>query len=96
MAVVSAKFQVVIPPEIRRSIGIKPGMRVRWVKEGKGARLEVDSGEIQPTEPGAGFGMVKVKRQLSIEETNGATMRTKERMTASPFATSRPIPDRSV
>lgn len=79
MSVVSAKFQVVIPPEIRQAIGIKPGMRVRFEREGKGAVLRIDAGVgVPPSDPESGFGMVKVPRALSIEEINGATWRGAE------------------
>ena len=36
---VSTKGQIVLPAEVRKALGLKPGMRVDIRVEGKGARL---------------------------------------------------------
>lgn len=36
---VSTKGQIVLPIEVRRALGLKPGMRVNVKIEGKGARI---------------------------------------------------------
>lgn len=36
---VSTKGQIVLPVEVRRALGLKPGMRVNVEVEGKGARI---------------------------------------------------------
>jgi len=45
MATVSSKGQVVIPAELRKELGLKPGVRVVFKKRGKGLHMEPGSYE---------------------------------------------------
>lgn len=54
---VSDKGQVVIPAEIRRKLGIKPGSRLDIYPEGQGFRVELHR-QIEPTRVEEGYGML--------------------------------------
>ena len=53
------KGQVVIPAEIRARYGLTPGTQVEFVDEGGVIRLVVRR-KVAPSDPEAGYGMVKV------------------------------------
>jgi len=42
MSRVTAKYQITIPPEIRRTLGIFPGMEVSFIRKGDAFELTVD------------------------------------------------------
>lgn len=73
MGRVSKKYSVVIPLEVRRAIGLKPGMRVRVVVEGKGARIETDLRAGTPASLDACAGKYRVNRRVSIAGMNPGT-----------------------
>jgi antitoxin PrlF len=57
-AVVSTKGQVVIPNEVRRHLGIKPGTRLQFEVNGPEASLRVVRGT-KPSTVAEGSGMLK-------------------------------------
>lgn len=59
-ATLTEKGQVVIPAEIRARYDLTPGTQVEFVDEGGTIRLHVRR-RVRPSDPAAGFGMVKVK-----------------------------------
>lgn len=59
-ATLTEKGQVVIPAEIRARYELTPGTQVEFVDEGGTIRLLVRR-RVAPSDPGAGFGMVKAK-----------------------------------
>jgi antitoxin PrlF len=54
---VSETGQVLIPPEIRRQLGIMPGCELDFSLEGNTIRLELKR-PIKPTRPENGYGML--------------------------------------
>lgn len=58
-ATLTAKGQVIIPAEIRARYELTAGTQVEFVDEGGVIRLLVRR-RVAPTEPAAGYGMVKV------------------------------------
>lgn len=73
MSVVSEKFQVVIPADVRRESGIRAGMRVRVTRYGNGVLIEPETASVASA--GSGRGLVKADRHVSIESMNGASGR---------------------
>jgi AbrB family looped-hinge helix DNA binding protein len=63
-ATLTAKGQIVIPAEIRARHGLTPGTQVEFVDEGGTIRLVVHR-RITPSDPAAGYGLVKVKVKRS-------------------------------
>ena len=61
VATLTAKGQIVIPAEIRARHELTPGTQVEFVDEGGLIRLLVRR-RVQPSDPLAGYGMVRVKR----------------------------------
>jgi AbrB family looped-hinge helix DNA binding protein len=59
-ATLTEKGQVVIPAEIRARYELTPGTQVEFVDEGGTIRLHVRR-RVKPSDPAAGYGMVKVK-----------------------------------
>jgi antitoxin PrlF len=59
-ATLTEKGQVVIPAEIRARYELTPGTQVEFVDEGGTIRLLVRR-RIAPSDPAAGYGLVKVK-----------------------------------
>lgn len=59
-ATLTEKGQVVIPAEIRARYALTPGTQVEFVDEGGAIRLLVRR-RVTPSDPVAGYGMVKVK-----------------------------------
>ncbi len=59
-ATLTEKGQVVIPAEIRARYELTPGTQVEFVDEGGSIRLIVRR-RIAPSDPAAGYGLVKVK-----------------------------------
>ncbi len=59
-ATLTEKGQVVIPAEIRARHGLTPGTQVEFVDEGGTIRLVVRR-RVTPTDPAAGYGLVKVQ-----------------------------------
>lgn len=59
-ATLTEKGQVVIPAEIRARHGLTPGTQVEFVDEGGTIRLVVRR-RVMPSDPIAGYGLVKVK-----------------------------------
>jgi|GEM_PF-3452847 len=51
MSRVTAKYQITIPPEIRRTLGIFPGMEVSFIRKGDAFELTVDPVNV-PSPPG--------------------------------------------
>lgn len=60
-ATLTEKGQIVIPAEIRARYGLTPGTQVEFVDEGGVIRLLVRR-RVTPSDPAAGYGLVKVKR----------------------------------
>ena len=63
-ATLTEKGQVVIPAEIRARHGLTPGTQVEFVDEGGTIRLLVRR-RVAPSDPAAGYGLVKVKPSRS-------------------------------
>jgi len=59
-ATVTENGQIAIPAEIRARYALTPGTQVEFVDEGGAIRLLVRRG-VAPSDPVAGYGMVKVK-----------------------------------
>lgn len=59
-ATLTEKGQIVIPAEIRARYQLTPGTQLEFVDEGGTIRLVVRR-RVPPTDPAAGYGMVKVK-----------------------------------
>ncbi len=59
-ATLTEKGQIVIPAEIRTRYELTPGTQVEFVDEGGTIRLLVRR-RITPSDPAAGYGLVKVK-----------------------------------
>jgi antitoxin PrlF len=59
-ATLTEKGQVVIPAEIRARYELTPGTQVEFVDEDGTIRLRVRR-KIAPSDPAAGYGMLKVK-----------------------------------
>ena len=59
-ATLTEKGQVVIPAEIRARYELTPGTQVEFVDEGGTIRLHVRR-RVKPSDPAAGYGMIKVK-----------------------------------
>lgn len=78
-ATLTEKGQVVIPAEIRGRYGLTPGTQVEFVDEGGTIRLLVKR-RIPPSDPAAGYGMVKVKstgKPRRLAEFNPASLLAK-------------------
>ena len=60
VATLTEKGQIVIPAEIRARYELTPGTQVEFVDEGGMIRLLVRR-RIAPSDPAAGYGLVKVK-----------------------------------
>jgi antitoxin PrlF len=58
-ATLTEKGQVVIPAEIRARHGLTPGTQVEFVDDGGTIRLVVRR-RVAPSDPAAGYGLVKV------------------------------------
>ena len=58
-ATLTEKGQVIIPAEIRARYELTPGTQVEFVDEGGAIRLVIRR-RVVPSEPAAGYGMVKV------------------------------------
>ena len=78
-ATLTAKGQIVIPAEIRARYELTPGTQVEFVDEGGTIRLLVRR-RVAPSDPAAGYGLVKVKpgrsgsRPRRLSQFNPATM----------------------
>ncbi len=59
-ATLTEKGQIVIPAEIRARYELTPGTQVEFVDEGGVIRLVVRR-RVVPSDPAAGYGLVKVK-----------------------------------
>ena len=59
-ATLTERGQIVIPAEIRARYELTPGTQVEFVDEGGAIRLVVRR-RVVPTDPEAGYGLVKVK-----------------------------------
>ena len=64
IATLTEKGQIVIPAEIRARYELTPGTQVEFVDEGGTIRLLVRR-RIAPSNPAAGYGLVKVKPSRS-------------------------------
>jgi AbrB family looped-hinge helix DNA binding protein len=60
VATLTEKGQIVIPAEIRARYELTPGTQVEFVDEGGAIRLLVRR-RIAPSDPAAGYGLIKVK-----------------------------------
>jgi AbrB family looped-hinge helix DNA binding protein len=58
-ATLTAKGQVVIPADIRARYELTPGTQVEFVDEGGAIRLIIRR-RVAPSEPSAGYGMVRI------------------------------------
>jgi antitoxin PrlF len=63
-ATLTQKGQIVIPAEIRLKYELTPGTQVEFVDEGGTIRLIVRR-RVVATEPGDGYGMIKVKPSVA-------------------------------
>jgi len=59
-ATLTAKGHIVIPVEIRTRSNLTPGTHLGFVDEGGVIRLLIRR-QIEPSDPGTGYGMIKVK-----------------------------------
>lgn len=64
IATLTEKGQIVIPAEIRARYELTPGTQVEFVDEGGAIRLLVRR-RIAPSDPAAGYGLVKVRPSRS-------------------------------
>lgn len=60
VATLTEKGQVVIPAEIRARYELTPGTQVEFVDEGGAIRLVIRR-RVTPSDPQAGYGMVKIE-----------------------------------
>jgi AbrB family looped-hinge helix DNA binding protein len=58
-ATLTERGQLVVPADIRRKYGLSPGTQVEFVDNGGTLRLVVRR-RVAPSDPQAGFGMIKV------------------------------------
>jgi AbrB family looped-hinge helix DNA binding protein len=65
-ATLTEKGQIVIPAEIRARYHLTPGTQVEFVDEGGTIRLVVRR-RVAPSDPAAGYGMIKVKPRRGKE-----------------------------
>ena len=78
MSVVSAKFQVVIPLDVRRAVGIKPGMHVKFTRKGNIVMLEPEGRSGGTSTVENGLGMIKTGGlKVELSAMNGGEGRTK-------------------
>lgn len=80
-ATLTAKGQVVIPAEIRVKHGLTPGTQVEFVDDDGTIRLVVRR-RVAPSDPGRGYGMVKVPsrgrpRRLAMFDAASLVLRRK-------------------
>jgi AbrB family looped-hinge helix DNA binding protein len=59
-ATLTERGQIVVPADIRRKYGLSAGTQVEFVDDGGTIRLVVRR-RVAPSDPQAGFGMIKVK-----------------------------------
>jgi antitoxin PrlF len=59
-ATLTEKGQIVIPAEIRARYELTPGTQLEFVDEGGSIRLVIRR-RITPSEPQAGYGLIKIK-----------------------------------
>lgn len=59
-ATLTERGQIVVPADIRRKYGLSAGTQVEFVDDGGTIRLVVRR-RVAPSDPEAGFGMIKVK-----------------------------------
>jgi antitoxin PrlF len=59
-ATLTEKGQIVIPAEIRARYELKPGTQLEFVDDGGAIRLVIRR-RVTPSDPQAGFGLVKIK-----------------------------------
>ena len=64
LATLTEKGQVVIPAEIRARYQLTPGTQVEFVDDGGVIRLVIRR-RISPSDPEAGFGLVKIEPSAS-------------------------------
>ena len=64
------KGQIAIPAEIRARHGLTPGTQVEFVDEGGTIRLVVRR-RVTPSDPAAGYGLVKVKSKGKARSLTG-------------------------
>lgn len=55
------KGQIVIPADIRARYDLTPGTQVEFVDDGGSIRLVIRR-RLTPSDPGAGYGLVKIQR----------------------------------
>ncbi len=67
-ATLTEKGQVVIPAEIRARYELTPGTQVEFVDEGGSIRLRIRR-KIVPSDPNAGYGMLKARQPANGEPT---------------------------
>ncbi len=75
-ATLTEKGQVVIPAEIRARHGLTPGTQVEFIDDGGTIRLVVRR-RVTPSDPAAGYGLVKVKprgKPRSLKEFDAARL----------------------
>lgn len=80
-ATLTERGQVVIPAEIRAKYGLTPGTQVEFVDDGATIRLVVHR-RITPSEPEAGYGLIRLKRTGSrrrLSEFDAANLVKKRR-----------------
>jgi AbrB family looped-hinge helix DNA binding protein len=80
-ATLTERGQVVIPAEIRSKYGLSAGTQVEFVDDGGTIRLVVRR-RVAPSDPQAGFGMIKVKsrgRARRLAEFDAAGLTRKPR-----------------
>lgn len=80
-ATLTEKGQIVIPAEIRARYGLTAGTQLEFVDEGGALRLVVRR-RVIPSDPAAGYGLVKVKskgKPRRLEEFDAATVVKKAR-----------------
>jgi antitoxin PrlF len=80
-ATLTERGQVVVPADIRRKYGLSAGTQVEFVDDGGTIRLVVRR-RVAPSDPQAGFGMIKVKsrgRARRLAEFDAASLLRKSR-----------------
>lgn len=80
-ATLTERGQIVVPADIRRKYGLSAGTQVEFVDDGGSIRLVIRR-RVPPTDPLAGYGMIKIRprgRVRRLSDFDPATLTRKAR-----------------